>query len=148
MKLRERYFNCARSAATMSDYKRVHIGCVAVQNNKILSIGFNTDKTHPMQKKYNKYRCFENGNDNAAHKLHAEVSCLYPIHDLDINWSKVSLYIYRVCKSRPHGNARPCPACMQMIKELGIRHIFYTSDDGLVYENINKEHYNDLELNN
>lgn len=30
--------------------------------------------------------------------------------------------------------ARPCPACMSAIKELGIKNIYYTTDNGYAYE--------------
>ena len=30
--------------------------------------------------------------------------------------------------------ARPCPACMQAIKDMGIKHIAYTTDDGSANE--------------
>ena len=121
----------------MSDFsKRVHVGCIAVLGNKILSIGFNTERTHPLQKKYNAYRDM-NCDKFIIHKLHAEVACLYPLIDSDINWGKISLYIYRIRNDSPHGNARPCPACMQMIKEFGIKHIYFTTDDGYSYECLN-----------
>ena len=32
------------------------------------------------------------------------------------------------------GMARPCPACMQYIKDMGIKNIYYTTGDGFVHE--------------
>mgnify|MGYP004658664663 CR=1 FL=1 len=46
-----RYFQKARQAAEISDYKRTHIGCVAVYQGNIIGIACNTNKTHPMQKR-------------------------------------------------------------------------------------------------
>ena len=71
-------------------------------------------------------------------KLHAEISCINFIKYLDINFSKVKLYIYRIRKDKPFGLSRPCPSCMAAIKDLGIRDIYYTSDDGYVCERIEK----------
>jgi tRNA(Arg) A34 adenosine deaminase TadA len=86
-----------------------------------------------MQKYYNQYRC----NDDALlPKLHAEISCLNGIKHLNINFSKVKLYIYRLRKDQPCGMARPCPSCMAAIKDLGIKEIYYTSDEGFVYEKL------------
>lgn len=34
--------------------------------------------------------------------------------------------------------ARPCASCMQAIKDLGIREIYYTTNDGYSYEKIEK----------
>ena len=67
--------------------------------------------------------------------LHAEMDCLNRL-DPTIDMSKVKLYIYRKRYDIPHGISRPCPACMQRIKDLGIKDIYYTSDDGFVHERI------------
>ena len=36
------------------------------------------------------------------------------------------------------GMARPCASCMQAIKDLGIREIYYTTNDGYSYEKLEK----------
>lgn len=43
-----RYFQKAHQAAEISDYKRTHVGCVAVYQGNIIGIACNTNKTHPM----------------------------------------------------------------------------------------------------
>lgn len=135
-KRNKRYFNIAKEIAECSDFKKnKRIGCIAVYNNIVISSGCNTEKTHPMQKSYNKYRNFEIGNDYTLPKMHAEIRCLSHIYDnKDIKWSKVTLYIYRSCRDRDHGLVRPCSACMNLIKDLGIKHIYYTTDIGYAYE--------------
>jgi len=136
-----RYFEHANNIAKLSDFDKVHIGCVAIYNNKILSVGYNTNKTHPIQQHYNTFRVLNDTNSHKyiAHKLHAEVSCLYPIRELEINWNKVELYIYRIRKSQPYGMSRPCKGCMQFIYDLGIENIYYTSDFGYVHEKLESE---------
>lgn len=130
-----KYFNYARSVAELSDYHKNHIGCIAVLGNKILSVGFSSKKDHPLQKHYNQYRKFENTN-HIVHKLHAEIHCLSTIRNMDINWSKVDLYIYRIRKDIGMGLSRPCPACMAMIRDLGITNIFYTGNGSYIYEKL------------
>lgn len=85
-----KYFLKARQAATISDYYKTHIGCVAVYQGNIISIGCNCNKTHPTQKFYNKYRI---PSESLLPKLHAEINCLNSIKQLNINFSKVKLYI-------------------------------------------------------
>ena len=130
-----RYFDKARQTATISDFYKTHIGCVAVYQGSIIGIGCNCNKTHPIQKYYNKYR--EKSNELLP-KLHAEINCINQIKNLDINFSKVKLYIYRIRKDQPFGLARPCPSCMAAIKDLEIQDIYYTSNDGYCYERIEK----------
>ena len=71
----------------------------------------------------------------------AEMHALIPIRNLDIDWNKVSVYIYRIKKSNKNGfgMARPCLSCMGLIKELGIKEINYTTEDGFANEIIYKK---------
>lgn len=130
-----RYFDKARQAAMISDYYKTHIGCVAVYQGAVIGIGCNCNKTHPIQKKYNNYRKLS---DTMLPKLHAEINCINSIRHLDINFSKVKLYIYRIRKDQPFGLSRPCPSCMAAIKDLGIKDIYYTTNDGYCYERTKK----------
>lgn len=130
-----KYFDKARQAALISDFHKTHIGCVAVYQGNVIGIGCNCNKTHPMQKKYNKYR---KQSDLMLPKLHAEISCINSIRHLDINFSKVKLYIYRIRKDQLYGLARPCPSCMAAIRDLEIRDIYYTTNDGYVHERLEK----------
>ena len=131
-----KFFDKAKGAADISDYKKVHVGCVAVYQGNIIGIGCNTNKTHPKQKYYNRFRGITTDNAKCAPKLHAEISCLNSIRHLDIQFSKIKLYIYRARVDTEHGMARPCPACMAAIKDFGIKNIYYTTDDGMAYENV------------
>ena len=107
--------------------------------NKIIGQGYNSDKTHPLQQLYNQLRFEDDG--VSPHKLHAEMHALIPIRNLDIDWNKVSVYIYRIKKSNKNGfgMARPCLSCMGLIKELGIKEINYTTEDGFANEIIYKK---------
>lgn len=134
MEKHKKYFELARKKAKLSTFERIHIGCVAVYKGKVVSYGYNTNKTHPTQKAYNCYRDLEE-TDGMHHTIHAEMMCLKNIPK-NIPTNKIKLYIYRIRKSVPHGMCRPCPACMQRIKELGIKNVFYTTDDGFVFEKI------------
>ena len=53
-----------------------------------------------------------------------------------INFSKVKLYVYRTRCDQEYGIARPCPSCMAAIRDLGIRHIYYTTNNGYAYEEV------------
>lgn len=128
-----RYFRKAKQVAQISDFPKVHVGCVAVYHGQIIGLGCNCNKTHPTQKFYNRHRI---QSEALLPKLHAEINCINQLRNLDINFAKVKLYIYRQRKDRPYGMGRPCPSCMAAIKDLGIRDIYYTTDDGFVYERL------------
>ena len=88
-----------------------------------------------MQKYYNRYR-YHPQTSYFDPKLHAEINYISSIRHLDINFSKVKLYVYRTRCDQEYGIARPCPSCMAAIKDLGIRHIYYTTNDGYAYEEV------------
>lgn len=127
------FFYKAKKASEFSDFKRYHVGCIAVYKGYILSVGYNSNKTHPIQKIYNKERFSE---DNTPHSLHAEIAALCLIKNRsDIDWSSVDLYIYRGNKKGEPRMAKPCASCIAMIKDLGIVNIYYTIDSGYAYYN-------------
>lgn len=129
------YFKAAKAMADIAEAKRAKLGCVAVYGHRIISSGCNSFKTSPIQKKYNIHR-FEG--DAGRHELHAEVQCLLPlIGRNDIDFSRVSLYIYREHKNKSLAMSKPCPSCMSLIKELGIKKIWYTTEDGYACEYVN-----------
>lgn len=88
-----RYFDKAHHAAMISNFSKTHIGCIAVYKDNIIGVGCNLEKTHPMQKYYNKYRMHPQ-KFYYSPIIHAEINCLNSIRNLDINFSKVRLYIY------------------------------------------------------
>jgi deoxycytidylate deaminase len=120
--------------AKNSDYKRIHIGCVITYKGIPISFGFNSNKTHPMQKRYNKFRIPNYDECDCIPKVHAEIAALSKLKKNELNPKKVELFIYRMMDKDKYGMARPCPSCMKAIKDFGIRKIYYTTEDGFAKE--------------
>lgn len=132
-KTHKAHFEAARAVAELSDFPKVKVGCVAVYKHHIISSGFNSQKTEPLQKQYNICRFSE----DTIHSVHSELACLKPlIGRRDINFKYVDLYVYRAGSNNSALLARPCPSCMKLIKDLGIRNIYFTTYDGYSHENI------------
>lgn len=135
-------FDLARRCATESDYKSFHLGCVISYKGKIIATGHNSNKSNPIQKKYNrKYRTFRYNGKPIHDSLHAEMSALINIPkciDINLDYSKVKVYIYRIChgKRLSMGKAAPCEACLAALRDKGVRHVYYTDDDGFVYKEL------------
>lgn len=132
-------FKIARECSLQSDYtsncSSARVGCVISYKGTILAKGYNTNKTHTTQAKYNKWRY--NGDAEKKYlpcKQHAEVSALQKIKYLDIDFSKIHVYVYRETKNGQMAMARPCQSCLAMIKELHIKNIHYTTDCGFARE--------------
>lgn len=127
-------FEVARKISDLSDYhrKNAKVGCIVVMGNRIISSGYNSEKTKPIQKQYDRYRF----SADTPHKLHAEIVALSALKYKNIDFSRAKVYIYRSKANGQIGSARPCASCMALIKEMGIHHIYYTTDDGYCYEEI------------
>ena len=138
-KFDERMFAAARKIAETSDFENFHMGCVIVYKKHIIGIASNSDKTHPMQAIYNKYRKFNKTKNGVKHSVHAEIAAINSIPytiGKEVEWSKVKMYIYRICPGKigGYGLAKPCVGCRQMIRDMGIRHVYYTGEGSYVYE--------------
>ncbi len=127
------FFNAARAVSKLSDFPRVAVGSVAVYKHRIISSGCNSRKTDTLQKKYNIYRFVE---DTPA-SIHSEIACLKPlVGRKDIDFRYVDLYVYRENKNGTPMLAHPCESCFNLIRDLGIRNIYYTNNGGYSHENI------------
>lgn len=127
----QKCFNLAKNASEFSDHK-IKIGCILIYKNKVISVGYNTTKSHPIQKEYNIYRNTKNrtyDTNKMNNSLHAEMMCLLNAKKhFKGDFSKCSIYIYSTKKDGSTRLTRPCNACMRYIDELGIKNIYYTNN--------------------
>lgn len=132
-------FAVTKDCMLKADYTgggRARIGCIAVYHGAILAKGYNSDKTHSFQAQFNQWRYKDSGNKYLPPKMHAELAVLQRLKYLDIDFSKLHLYIYRETRDGKIANCRPCQACFQAIKQYGVMHIHYTTNEGFCYEKL------------
>lgn len=127
-------FSIAKNASLESTFKQHHLGAAIFYKGALLATGHNSNKTSPVQKHYNKLRNFDVNASYAINSLHAECACLNKVRYLEIDFSKVSIFVYREHKNGTKALARPCPACMKYICELGIKNLYYTTENGFAHE--------------
>jgi hypothetical protein len=46
--------------------------------------------------------------------------------------SKTDILVFRKCENGRIKNSRPCSECLETMKKLGIRRVYYSSDDGSI----------------
>lgn len=120
----------AKKASEKSDFYRNHTGAVAIYNGSVIAEGWNSEKTSPLQARYNDLRGFDSYKYRAS--LHAEMMVISKIRYLDIDFSKVQLFVWRG-KEQPR-LSKPCEACEKAIREVGIKKVFYTGNDSYIKE--------------
>ena len=97
-----------------------------------MGIGYNICKENPIQKLYNKERGFDV--DSCVNSLHAEMMAIMKVRNLDIQWGKAHIYIYRELKDGSLALSKPCAACTKAIIDLGIKNIHYTGNNKYISE--------------
>jgi len=86
-----------------------------VKKKRLVSIGFNKNKTHPLMAKFCKHK--------KAIYLHAEIDAIINAKE-DIRGA--TMYVLRVRRAGERGLAKPCPGCAKAIKFFGIKKVYHT----------------------
>ena len=105
------------------------IASAIVLKKRVISIGKNSMKTHPFQKKYSKHEgsiCIHAENDAIMKALR-----IIGVEDL----KRSVLYVSRAKKESPKGkyilgNSKPCAGCSSAIAAFGIKKVVYVNEEG------------------
>lgn len=110
-----------------SSKSRKKVGALLLHKNKVITQAVNQDrKSHPLQA-----RLADMVGLSEKIYLHAEISALVKCR------SEVDTIV--VVRLGGHGgdeirNAKPCPICSLALEQAGIEHIYYTTDEGFLYD--------------
>jgi deoxycytidylate deaminase len=111
----QRFAKIAVELAGALDQDITHQLCaLVVSKNRVLSVGYNQPKTHPISK------------DTTMQQLHAEMHAMIRCADKDLLGADVI-----VARTRPSGKpglAKPCEVCEGILRRFGVRRVFYTVD--------------------
>jgi deoxycytidylate deaminase len=120
-------YNTAFKLAETSTYGRFRLGAIIAKKNKIVSMGTNQKKSHPLQAKY-------------ATRPHLEAWLHAEIHSLSLarveDLLDADIYVSRILKNGTLGNSRPCSGCLKAIKDYGLRGMYFYEDDAVHYESV------------
>jgi tRNA(Arg) A34 adenosine deaminase TadA len=96
------------------------MGAVVVKYNKVVAVGWNSYKSHPMQARY--------GRHEMAICTHAEVAAISnALRNLtNEEVANSDLYVARITRTGDVGIAKPCEGCDRVIKKFKIRNVFWT----------------------
>ena len=92
--------------------------------NRLVSIGMNSRKTHPMNLKFN----YINKQKNSIRDFvgtHSELNAVVKLGDYDCRG--LTIVNTRINRKNEIDFSRPCNGCMDMIKKLGFKRMVYTT---------------------
>ena len=115
-------------AANTEKVAGAKIAAAIVHKNRIVAVATNSRKTHPFQKKY--------GRNQEAVCLHAEIhAAIKAMKIIEYeDFKKMDLYVARAKQidkesSYTWGNAKPCVGCAGFVAEIGIKNVYFTTDE-------------------
>lgn len=103
--------------ALQSEHKQHRMGAVIVKGGNIVSVGFNQMRPSALLR---------------TPTLHAEAAAVLKLlkegrqHDL----IGADIFVSRFTRGGSVGLAKPCVACQELLRSVGIRSTSYTTDDG------------------
>ena len=110
-----------------SSNSRKKVGALLLLKSKVIVQAVNQDKkSHPLQA-----RLADVVGLSEKIYLHAEISALVKCRsEVD------TIVVARLGGHSGHEirNAKPCPICSLALKQSGIEHIYYTTEEGFLYE--------------
>lgn len=108
----QRGIKAAAEAAQFTVHSRYQVGAAIYVGNKLISIGWNEDKTDPKQRSIFRWR-------------HAETAALVGTRKTDL--SRATMYVTRVTKTGGLRIAKPCKDCQRILRAAGIRRVVFTN---------------------
>lgn len=128
MKIKEHLISAANAAAKLSDFTNFKVGAIVFHKDRILGIGRNQNRSHPMQAKH------------ATHEkkiwCHAEISAI--IRTTPKEREGASILVVRPSFNTGRQNdSKPCLGCFGAIEiKSGLKFLYYFISGELVQERL------------
>ena len=98
-----------------------------IDRNRIISIGLNSLKTHPLNLKYRYVNKMKENISNIV-GTHSELSAVLKLGQEDC--SKLTLVNTRINRNNMLDFSAPCSGCSDMINQLNFKNTYYTNSQG------------------
>jgi deoxycytidylate deaminase len=97
------------------------------QKNKLLSIGINSPKTHPLNLKYN---YVNKQKDKISHIVgtHSEMSAVIKLGTIE-GYDGLTIVNTRINRKKELDYSHPCNGCMEMLLDLKFEKIYFTTKE-------------------
>ena len=109
----EAYMDTAIRFSQCSTAKRLKVGCIAVKDNKIISIGYNGTPNG-----YDSNVCEDENNNTLPHVIHAEMNMISKLAKGNESSEGCSVFITH----------SPCIECAKLMFQCGIKDVYYNEE--------------------
>ena len=116
--LKKRCISIAKAMCpTNRDHRSAHVAFL-IKKSKIQIIGWNKKRGHPCCQKH-PYP------ENVT--IHAELDVILKAHTED--YTRMTLAVVRIDRNGKIRNSKPCPGCQSVINQVGIKDLWYSSEE-------------------
>lgn len=116
-KKKKRAFKLAERYSKQGDDKDHKLGAIITLNGKVVSVGWNSQKTDT--------KC-----NSPYNTRHAESAAIL---SANTNLNGAEIYVHRNIHDGTLACSKPCLACSKLIKEAGIKKVYYTDNNSYKY---------------
>ena len=116
-----RFIESARQAAETSIYGKIRHGAVLVKGGSVINIACNKDHFNSFAHRFRPYNC------GPATK-HAEAHCILGLTKQQTTGA--DMFVCRINRQGEFRMSKPCTMCHLLLKNAGIKRVFYTTNYG------------------
>jgi tRNA(Arg) A34 adenosine deaminase TadA len=122
--MNDNLYDLAIEVAKSSPSKKL-VGAVLLNKNRVVTTATNLErKSHPLQAKF-----AERVGLKEKIFLHAEIAALVKCRE-----ECDTIIVARVNNQNKLRNSRPCPICSLALKQAGVSKVYYSTNEGFLYE--------------
>lgn len=118
--MKDKFFKLCKKLLPHSEHPQHKHAAVISYKSDVISVGFNKMKTSP--RVYHKWG-----------RIHAEAAAILAART---DLSGCDIYVYREKKDGTPAMSRPCPSCWLLLREVGIKRVYYSIDNDFRSEDV------------
>ena len=119
----QRYLSVAKRIAQQGDCEKTSHGAVLVRGGNVINAAHNKWSYSSFGKRFRE-------RDKGISTLHAELAAVLNL-DRSITQG-TDIYVFRVNRAGDFKMSKPCSMCETALKHVGIKRIYYTTNDGTI----------------
>jgi tRNA(Arg) A34 adenosine deaminase TadA len=119
----DRCLALAKNVAYNSPYGKLRHGAVLIKGGSIINISFNKENYTSFGTRFR--------NPSRGHAtVHAEIGCILGMSRNVTTGS--DLYVCRINKEGEFRNSKPCSMCHEALKHVGVKRVYYTTNNNTI----------------